>query len=301
MISLPKATLRMAADLRTAEKGRRAAGRLGDHIGLRLLRESFHPLDVHALATSEDIEVVKVSSIAESGRSEWASGGLRIALSEKESPLRQRFTLAHELGHCLIFGIEKAGIRTYSREEEKRCDRFAAALLMPKSVFLREFNRRQNLPRTSVVRELAAQFAVSLRAALVRLNDLALVDPGTILLTVEPDMSGESRVTAGAYDKSTYRRLENLTAGDLGIEGALARSMSRLPGSRRVRSIVRLPTKQRALPRSSYSHMPAVVSCEPQAGDRKRLLVEIELVVDPLRPRLLKLPSNLQASLPTGP
>jgi Zn-dependent peptidase ImmA (M78 family)/DNA-binding XRE family transcriptional regulator len=51
-----------------------------------------------------------------------------VAVSSRWPGDRQRFTLAHELGHLLLSGRLAAGIN-----EEKACDRFAGAFLAPKA------------------------------------------------------------------------------------------------------------------------------------------------------------------------
>ncbi len=51
-----------------------------------------------------------------------------IAISRRWPGDRQRFTLAHELGHRLLSGRLRGGI-----DEENACDRFAGAFLAPRS------------------------------------------------------------------------------------------------------------------------------------------------------------------------
>ena len=298
MISLPQATLGIAAELTTAAKGRRAASQLGDRLGSRLIRNSHRPVDVHTFATSQGIEVVQASALAESGRIEWTRSGLRVALSEKESPRRQRFTLAHELGHHLIFGIDKKEARAYSGEEETRCDMFAAALLMPKQTFSCAFNSRQSLSPVSVVRELADEFGVSLLAAMIRLRDLELMDPASILLMLRVDQHGDRRVAAAAYDKATYRRLEQMTTRDLHIEDEIGRTISALTGARSAFTSVRLPRRQRGLPHNFLSVSPAELVCVPLRGDGQLLLAGIDLLAHPLRRRVPRWPYAQQAELP---
>lgn len=301
MIVLPRATRSIAAELSTAAKGRRAATQLGDRLGSRLIRNSHQPVDVHTFAKSQGIEVVQASALAESGRIEWTSSGLRVALSEKESPRRQRFTLAHELGHHLIFGIDKREARAYSGEEETRCDGFAAALLMPKQTFSCAFNSRQRLPPVSVVRELADDFGVSLLAAMRRLRDLELMDPASILLMLRVDEHGDCRVATAAYDRATYRRLEQMTTRDLLIEDALSRTISALPGARSVFTTVRLPRRQRGLPHNVLSVTPAELVCVRLRGDGQQLLAGIDLLAHPLRRRVPRWPSAHQPELPRHP
>ena len=49
-------------------------------------------------------------------------------VSTHSSGDRQRFTLAHELGHLVLHGRLAEGI-----DEEKACNQFAGAFLLPKS------------------------------------------------------------------------------------------------------------------------------------------------------------------------
>lgn len=298
MNNLPPTTLSLASDLTTGEKGRRAASRLGDSLGERLLQKSHGPIDIHDVAVSENIEVVLASGLAESGRIEWAGGGLRIVLREGDGEQRQRFTLAHELGHHFIFGIEKDAKRTYSREEENRCDKFAAGLLMPRRKFESAFTRQSGQPRTLLLSELAKDFDVSLRSAMFRVNALGLVDPGWITLLLEVDSQGEHRVSAAAYDRTAYRPLEGMTTRQLGIDDALERTLSMPGDSGGVAVSARLPTKQRWLPRNSPSFVLGIVTgLHLDRLARRQMLAHIDLVVDPLRPRFLKPPRELQADL----
>ena len=268
MVRLKPAMLRTAADLKNAGKGRRAASRLGDFLGSQLSEASHPRVDVHSLAATEDIEVLQAAALPESGRTEWTASGLRIVLRRNQGRQRQRFTLAHELGHHLIFGVAREGARTFSQEEETRCDKFAAALLMPEESFRSSLRRHRNLSRLLAVRALAKEFDASLQAAMFRLDDLSLMDTDSILLMCEVDSHGVYRVRAGAYDRSTYRQLEQLTTQSLGIEDPLAPEMF-------VR--LQLPTKQGRLPQGSYSLRHAVVASVPLGGDQQKVLVEVEM------------------------
>ena len=268
MVRLPPVTRRTAANLKNAVKGRRAASRLGDSVGSQSTGSHGGPVNVFNLATAEDIEVVQAAALTESGRIEWTSGGLRIALRKQDGPQRQRFTLAHELGHHLIFGVGREGARTYSHEEEKRCDRFASALLMPEDRFKGLLRYHRNLSRLSAARELASQFDVSLQAAVARLDDLALMGPDSILLVCVVDARGDYIVQSGAYDRSTYARLEQLATKSLGIENVLAaESFLRM----------QLPKKQGRFSDGSNWLRHAVVASVPLRGDRRQVLLEVEM------------------------
>lgn len=58
-----------------------------------------------------------------------------IALNETGNAVRSRFKLAHEIGHLILH----VGLETGCSETEHQADNFAGALLMPRSVFKKEF------------------------------------------------------------------------------------------------------------------------------------------------------------------
>lgn len=87
---------------------------------------------------------------------------------------RQRFTLAHELGHLMLDGRLAPNV-----PEERACDRFAGAFLFPQSnVRLALGNRRARLE----VQELAllkAEFGLSMMAVVHRAKDLRIISEAT--------------------------------------------------------------------------------------------------------------------------
>lgn len=88
------------------------------------------------------------------------------------SPSRDRFTLAHELGHLVCHGTTVAG----TAEEEKQANRFAGAFLIPRVAFFREFPRygsRLNWPGLVKMKE---RWGVSLQAIVHRAFDLGVID-----------------------------------------------------------------------------------------------------------------------------
>lgn len=82
---------------------------------------------------------------------------------------RQRFDLAHELGHLII---HQGSERVHGREAEKQADRFAAAFLMPREDIL-----GQRMRNASVERILAGRrrWRVSAMALTHRLRELGLL------------------------------------------------------------------------------------------------------------------------------
>lgn len=74
-----------------------------------------------------------------------------IILNEQEELGHARFVAAHELGHYIFEydGIQKQFMNTYmknahSNHIEQICNRFAASLLMPKELFIKQYCLAQN-------------------------------------------------------------------------------------------------------------------------------------------------------------
>ena len=87
-----------------------------------------------------------------------------VVCSTGKSIERQRFTLAHELGH-LVMDIP-AGM-----PEEKICDRFASALLVPENELVREVGRRRLDFGFGELVEIKKTFGVSAAALVIRMRD----------------------------------------------------------------------------------------------------------------------------------
>jgi hypothetical protein len=95
-----------------------------------------------------------------------------IYLSEFTGPLRDRFTIAHELGHYFLHSeMGKNPIRVArngSTRVEWEANWFAASFLMPADVF------REAAKRSTSSQYLAARFLVSVSAAEVRKKSLGI-------------------------------------------------------------------------------------------------------------------------------
>jgi len=101
----------------------------------------------------------------------------------KESPTGLAFTLSHELGHIVLkaSGISGPRGKDYRKiPEERWCDRFAAAFLMPKEMVVQEFGGQPEKPQASIsdeaLSEIANRFRVSPHAMLVRLVHLNIIE-----------------------------------------------------------------------------------------------------------------------------
>lgn len=115
-----------------------------------------------------------------------------VAVNSAQHENRQRFTIAHELGHYVLHkGVEPhfdddfridfrntvSGEATLSREIE--ANRFAAAILMPEAFLKRDVQRLPtDLASTDeIIRSLAIRYKVSRRAMELRLVNLGFVSP----------------------------------------------------------------------------------------------------------------------------
>jgi Zn-dependent peptidase ImmA (M78 family) len=113
-----------------------------------------------------------------------------IGVNEAHHLNRQRFTLAHELGHFLLHHSASSvfidASPVFFRDEtssdgsklqEIEANTFAAELLMPEEL-LRKFINNQPLDAFDerAVRRLAAQFGVSAQALTIRLTRLGLIN-----------------------------------------------------------------------------------------------------------------------------
>ena len=109
-----------------------------------------------------------------------------VVLNANETPERRRFTLAHELGHIILNAndnqiqhrdnITNNQLDIYASEpNEVEANYFAGCILMPKNVFIREFNSIKG-DIDYKIQKLAYYFGVSKLAVNVRANVLNLLD-----------------------------------------------------------------------------------------------------------------------------
>ncbi len=108
------------------------------------------------------------------GLSEFVEGvPIIVVLDNINDGARQRFTIAHELGHLLL---DITGINV---DEEKLCNRFASSLLMPKEAVLYEFGpSRKNINFYELV-AFKNEYKVSYTAIIYRLKDLKVISEYT--------------------------------------------------------------------------------------------------------------------------
>lgn len=143
------------------------------------------PVDVIELATNEGIAVYKASFDSEHvcGMLRRENGKTSIYFNRNHPLTRQRYTIAHELGHHILhadtseFVDEELNLYRLSgdtdanpskRRQEIQANLFGASLLMPKSLLVDAFKA------TSDVAALARLFDVSEAAMGFRINALDL-------------------------------------------------------------------------------------------------------------------------------
>lgn len=153
------------------ESVERAAERARIHWGLT----ADQPIDsVIRVAENAGAVVVKFPGVAAEidALSVCGRRPLIVRSSEKESPTRLRFDVAHEIGH-LIMHQRKS--RPEHHEAENQANRFASAFLLPRRPFLREFPRGRRLDWHAIFAIKRAR-KVSAQAILRRAADLQLID-----------------------------------------------------------------------------------------------------------------------------
>lgn len=148
------------------------------------------PVDVDRLAELEGVEVDRADFGEEiSGLLVKHGGRATIGVNARHAPSRQRFTIAHELGHYLLHSsrelfVDKDYIVHFRDDKsstgydpiEVEANQFAAELIMPAAKVRELFNdHRFDIDDEGALRRLATQFQVSATAMAVRLSSLELV------------------------------------------------------------------------------------------------------------------------------
>ncbi len=155
--------------------GRRAAAKLATKLlsdcGQAppvVLREVFKhvagkmPIAVKPVDGSEQFDGVRLTN----------GNKIVIAYNKNKPPTRQRFTLAHELGHCLLgHGEQGSTLDLSSKEpEEIEANAFAAELLIPRRALAEEVAQNGFDPETT-----ARRYKVSVSALWWRLRETNLM------------------------------------------------------------------------------------------------------------------------------
>lgn len=137
------------------------------------LDQSF-PVDVEAVAQGMGIGIERTAD-DEDGCLVIEDGKATIKISERVAPVRQRFTIAHELGHLALgHEFERTIHRDVSPQRpwkvEREANAWAAQFLMP------EDRVRVVAKALSSLEEMASYFNVSTDAMIYRHKDLGIID-----------------------------------------------------------------------------------------------------------------------------
>ena len=93
-----------------------------------------------------------------------------IVINANHAGERQRFTLAHELGHLILHAGEGVDI-------ERACDRFAGALLVPAAMLYAQVGQKRHAISPGELLKLKRLFLASVQCIVYRLKDLAIITP----------------------------------------------------------------------------------------------------------------------------
>ena len=96
-----------------------------------------------------------------------------VVCSTGKSFERERFTIAHELGHLVLDMASP-------EQEEKACHRFAGAFLAPGSELIREVGRRRFNFGIGELIEIKHMFGISAAALVMRMRDLGIITEATL-------------------------------------------------------------------------------------------------------------------------
>lgn len=153
------------------------------------------PIPVDELAKKAGINLFPFDLGADvSGVLHITNGVANIGYNPNESKLRQRFTIAHELGHFTLHhgdGAERvfvdnenyyqfimfrsSNLTDKDLKKEQEANSFAAALLMPQALVKKEIQAYNgfDFSDSSMINELAKKFEVSTQAMSYRIINLA--------------------------------------------------------------------------------------------------------------------------------
>lgn len=137
------------------------------------------PVDVISIAKSNDIKVFEASldkKFSGAIRYNKATDKFEILINKNDAKVRQRFTIAHEIGHFFLHKemlkddeIHVDILYRMTNEQEKEVDYFAGALLMNKTLLEKAYKDGNSIT------QLAELFDVSVSAMTVRLDILGLL------------------------------------------------------------------------------------------------------------------------------
>jgi Zn-dependent peptidase ImmA (M78 family) len=155
-------------------------------VALAKVKAKAFKVDPYAVAKAYGAEVVEISDDSSSSGMVTRQGArIIIGVNRFHSETRQRFTVAHEIGHMLLHAdqpliVDHDGLSLIGRRNEgesgtreREANAFAAALLMPED-WVRQAVAGQEIPveGDEKVAALAKKFGVSQQAMIFRMMNL---------------------------------------------------------------------------------------------------------------------------------
>lgn len=150
---------------------------------LELTKVTEVPVDVSDMPKKLDIVVKYAPSSEFSGLLYRKDGKAFMAINSKDSEVRQRFTVAHELGHFFLHTQKDTFVefrnnntQTSRSLKEIQANQFAAALLMPRKNLLKDIAvYRETGITDEVILTLAERYQVSEKSMNYRLQNLHFI------------------------------------------------------------------------------------------------------------------------------
>lgn len=141
------------------------------------------PVPVEEVASGLHIKIGREPSDDFSGILIRKDGKALIGVNSNESHVRQRFTIAHELGHFVLHPQKEAFVDYRDNQKdimrtprEKQANAFAAALLMPRTRLMKDVKTKfKSGIYEEDLADLADEYEVSTEAMKYRLLNLNLI------------------------------------------------------------------------------------------------------------------------------
>ena len=147
------------------------------------------PVDLDSCVHRLGGEIIRSANLTEAMIAKRGDS-FRITINRNLHPNRERFSIAHEIGHLFLhmgYCIDDAKwnaidefrddpmFRCGYSEEEREANEFAGAFLMPRDAFLVEFGKNETDDNKVDLKPIAEHFEVSVEAALRRGQWLGVV------------------------------------------------------------------------------------------------------------------------------
>jgi Zn-dependent peptidase ImmA (M78 family) len=158
---------------------------------LRSLPEQTLPIKIEDIAKSRGLIVLSYALGEDvSGLLAIQNGIGTIGYNQTEAKVRQRFTIAHELGHYelhrdksdlfvdkeFIYRSVNSGNTVVNQQMEQEANVFASGILMPTELLRREVeSKSMDLTSDDNIKQLAKIFEVSTTAMSIRISSLGLI------------------------------------------------------------------------------------------------------------------------------